>query len=84
MSICDRCEEYGACDCQHCDLGNPCIGCTDYDEASDNCRSNGACYDWYAKQDGTCPVVMHRKNNAPWKVTMLLEDWIRLYAEGME
>ncbi len=50
----------------------------------DNCRSNGACYDWYAKQDGTCPVVMHRKNNAPWKVTMLLEDWIRLYAEGME
>ena len=51
MSICDRCEEYGACDCQHCDLGNPCIGCTDYDEASDTCRSNGACYDWYAKQD---------------------------------
>lgn len=45
MSICDRCEEYGACDCQHCDLGNPCIGCTDYDEASDTCRSNGACYD---------------------------------------
>lgn len=23
MSICDQCEEYGARDCQHCDLGNP-------------------------------------------------------------
>ena len=24
-------------------------------------------------------VVMHRKNNKPWLVTMLLDDWIRLY-----
>ena len=43
MSICDRCEEYGACDCQHCDLGNPCIGCTDYDEKNDICKSDGGC-----------------------------------------
>lgn len=35
-------------------------------------------------KESEIPVVMHRKNNAPWKVTMLLEDWIRLYAEGME
>lgn len=32
-----------------------------------------------AEADGTCPVVMHRKNHMPWKVTMLLDDWIRMY-----
>lgn len=24
------------------------------------------------------PIVMHRKNNRPWLVTMFLEDWIAL------
>lgn len=32
-------------------------------------------------RDGEIPVVMHRKNHTPWKVTMLLEDWIRLYRD---
>lgn len=27
------------------------------------------------------PVVMHRKNKKPWKVTMLLTDWMKLYRE---
>lgn len=27
------------------------------------------------------PVVMHRKNNCPWLVTMDLEDWIIFYRE---
>lgn len=27
------------------------------------------------------PVVMHRKNNCEWLVTMSLEDWIELYRE---
>lgn len=27
------------------------------------------------------PVVMHRKNNSEWLVTMTLADWIELYAE---
>ena len=27
------------------------------------------------------PVIMHRKNREPWKVTMLLDDWIELYRE---
>ena len=26
-------------------------------------------------------VIMHRKNREPWKVTMLLDDWIELYRE---
>lgn len=26
------------------------------------------------------PAVFHRKDNCSWKVTMELEDWIRLYA----
>ena len=30
---------------------------------------------------GEIPVVMHRKDRTPWKVTMLLEDWIRLYRD---
>ena len=27
------------------------------------------------------PVVMHRKNNAPWVAIMVLKDWIKLYRE---
>lgn len=30
---------------------------------------------------GEIPVVMHRKNHTRWKVTMDLEDWIRLYRD---
>ena len=28
---------------------------------------------------GEKPAVFHRKNCEPWKVTMLLEDWMKLY-----
>ena len=34
-----------------------------------------------AKENET-PVVMHRKNHTEWKVTMRLEDWIKLYRES--
>lgn len=30
-------------------------------------------------RDGEIPVVIHRRNRDEWKVTMLLEDWLRLY-----
>ena len=33
-----------------------------------------------AKEDEV-PVVMHRKNHENWKVTMYLEDWIKMYGE---
>ena len=33
----------GTADCQRCYLGNPCIGCGDYDEASGTCKSGGGC-----------------------------------------
>ena len=32
-------------------------------------------------REGEIPVVMHRKNNCRWLVTMSLEDWIDLYRE---
>jgi Holliday junction resolvase len=28
------------------------------------------------------PAVFHRKNNKKWLVTMLLDDWIKLYESG--
>ena len=37
-----------------------------------------------AKRDSSeeqLPAVFHRKNNKKWKVTMELEDWIKLYNE---
>lgn len=43
MDQCDICEEMGLKDCQHCYLGNPCIGCEDYDVENDKCKSDGAC-----------------------------------------
>ena len=30
-------------------------------------------------KDAEIPVVMHRKNRTKWKVTMLFEDWIKMY-----
>lgn len=32
-------------------------------------------------KDNQMPAVFHRKNNKKWKVTMELEDWIKLYNE---
>lgn len=32
-------------------------------------------------KDGNMPAVMHRKNNGKWRVTMDLDDWIRIYKE---
>ena len=32
-------------------------------------------------REGEMPCVMHRKNREPWKVTMLLDDWIEIYRE---
>ena len=32
-------------------------------------------------QEGQLPAVFHRKNNRKWKVTMEMDDWIKLYNE---
>lgn len=32
-------------------------------------------------REGEIPVVMHRKNNCEWLVTMRLIDWMELYRE---
>lgn len=44
MDICEKCREViGTADCITCSYGNPCLGCSDYDEATDTCISNGGC-----------------------------------------
>ena len=45
MSPCELCEEYGGHACKRCNLGNPCIGCADYDMRNEMCTSEGACGD---------------------------------------
>ncbi len=30
-------------------------------------------------KEGEMPTVMHRRNRDKWKVTMLLDDWLKLY-----
>ena len=30
---------------------------------------------------GEAPVVMHKKNNCEWLVTMTLDDWVAMYKE---
>ena len=32
-------------------------------------------------KEGEFPAVFHRKNNAPWFVTMRLDDWMKVYRE---
>lgn len=43
MYICDICEEMGCVDCMRCSWGNPCLGCLDYDEETNTCKSDGGC-----------------------------------------
>ena len=44
MDVCETCREVlGNADCNTCPFGNPCLGCTDYDEETDTCISNGGC-----------------------------------------
>ena len=43
MNQCDICEEMGCKDCRYCSLGNPCLGCEEYDIEHDKCTSNGGC-----------------------------------------
>lgn len=44
MNACEYCQEYNdKPDCKRCTLGNPCLGCLDYDLENDKCLSNGEC-----------------------------------------
>ena len=43
MDVSDRCEFCEETDCRNCPLGNPCLGCEDYDEDEDDCKVNGIC-----------------------------------------
>ena len=49
MNPCELCEDHN---CKHCNLGNPCIGCDDYDMLNDTCTSEGACGDPDKKYTG--------------------------------
>jgi len=40
--ICDYCLDEDR-DCIICPLGNPCLGCEDYDQINHVCKSNGGC-----------------------------------------
>ena len=41
-TLCDFCMS-DECDCIMCKLGNPCLGCEDYDQINYVCKSNGGC-----------------------------------------
>lgn len=41
--LCDICIELGMDNCVNCELGNPCLGCKDYDEEATTCKSEGGC-----------------------------------------
>lgn len=47
MDACGSCYEQGIIDCKYncryCALGNPCLGCADYDIENDACTSKGGC-----------------------------------------
>lgn len=43
MDVCEICIEWGNQHCEHCQFGNPCLGCSDYDEDNDICISDGGC-----------------------------------------
>lgn len=43
VQLCYQCADLGDDDCKMCPLGNPCLGCEDYDQINHVCKSNGGC-----------------------------------------
>lgn len=43
MDVSDVCAYCHDNDCINCEFANPCLGCEDYDEEHDRCKSDGAC-----------------------------------------
>lgn len=41
MITCEFCDDISHC--RDCSLGNPCLGCEDYDAEDDACYSDGGC-----------------------------------------
>lgn len=52
MDACESCYEQGIMNCKYCALGNPCMGCADYDIENNTCTSKGACADTAMKLQG--------------------------------
>ena len=52
-TVCDFCMS-DECDCIMCQLGNPCLGCEDYDQINNVCKSEpceeGKYYDTFIKK----------------------------------
>lgn len=42
ITVCDFCISDER-ECIMCQLGNPCLGCEDYDQTNHVCKSNGGC-----------------------------------------
>ena len=41
---------------------------------------NQAVRDSTKEDEGNLPIVAHKRNRTPWYVTMLAEDWFKLYS----
>ena len=46
-TVCDFCMSDER-DCIMCRVGNPCLGCEDYDQINHTCKSNGGCIPEFA------------------------------------
>ena len=68
MNPCEICYGHGTVDCpyscRYCALGNPCIGCADYDTENDTCKSEGACGDSDKKYIGLDGIEERLKKEA--------------------
>lgn len=71
MNPCEICYGHETVDCpyscRYCALGNPCLGCADYDTENDTCKSEGACGDQANKWKGTdCEEKTERTHLMNW------------------
>ena len=64
-------EDVVGLDYIHCEVKR--VQALNLDEAMEQAKRDS--------KDNQMPAVFHRKNNKKWKVTMELNDWIKLYNE---
>lgn len=74
------CGAAGDADVECTELNQFHIECKRVERLNIDQAMNQAVHDCFEKT----PIVCHRRNNKPWMVTMLLEDWIALVRESQE
>lgn len=84
MTQCEECQEIGECDCKHCSLGNPCLGCKDYDAENEICKSDGGCGEMKSDFEKLAEAKKELEDSIWEEILKPIVDWLNKILKGEE